>query len=268
MSKFLDLLRGIILPLGWVCALLALATPLWFATAALGSKWEFWPLDFGLAWMTRSVGRTLLLSCIAAGLAGVLLMLLHRILAGRSFGVVVSPILALAVGAAGLGWVWHIDRARAAMPVILDVTTDPVDPPYFTSAFAARRASHDVSLDYAGKHTGDGRPLAEAQAEAYPALTTLHLSRPPETVFADALDYAHRQRWRIGTASRSAGMFEAGAESFWFGLRDDIVVRVRDDGNGGSLVDIRSLARRPIHDLGRNARRVQEFRAAMGDEAE
>jgi hypothetical protein len=41
---------------------------------------------------------------------------------------------------------------------------------------------------------------------------------------------------------------------------------VRDDGAGGSLVDIRSLARQPIHDLGRNARRVQAFSAAIADD--
>ena len=80
------------------------------------------------------------------------------------------------------------------------------------------------------------------------------------------MDYAHAQNWRVGSASRAAGMFEAGAESFWFGLRDDIVVRIREDGEGGSLVDIRTLARQPIHDLGRNPRRARQFLAAMAGE--
>jgi hypothetical protein len=62
-------------------------------------------------------------------------------------------------------------------------------------------------------------------------------------------------------------MFEAGTESFWYGLRDDIVIRVRGDGEGGSLVDIRSLAREPVHDLGRNARRVRDFSVAIADDA-
>jgi hypothetical protein len=266
MSKFLDVLRAVILPLGWVCAFLALATPVWFAAAAFGTKWEFWSLDHGLVWMTRSVGRTLLVSCVAAGLAGAALMLLHRILAGRAYGVVTSPLLALAVGIAGLGWAWHVAQARAAVPVLLDISTDLEDPPHFTTALVARRSVDDLPLDYAGKRAGDGRPLADIQAEIYPGLVTARVDRPPETVFADAMDYAHRERWRVGTASRSAGMFEAGAESFWFGLRDDIVVRIRDDGNGGSLVDIRSLARRPVHDLGRNAQRVGDFLSAMQDE--
>lgn len=263
MSKFLAVLRAAILPLGWVCALLALGVPLWFAAAALGSKWEFWSLETGLMWMTHTVGPILLLACIGAGLAAAMLMLLHGVLARRAFGVVTSPVMALAVGAAGLGWTWHVDRTRDAVPELLDVTTDPADPPHFTAAFVARRSLQDLTLDYEGKRGADGRMLAEVQAAAYPALTTLQVDRSPQAVFAQAMDYAHANRWRVGTASRSAGMFEAGAESFWFGLRDDIVVRVREDGAGGSLVDIRSLARRPVHDLGRNARRVRDFRDAM-----
>ena len=263
MSKFLDVLRAAILPIGWVCALLALGVPLWFASAALGSKWEFWSLETGLFWMTHTVGPILLIACIGAGLAAALLMLLHGILARRVFGVVTPPLMALAVGAVGLGWTWHVDRTREAVPELLDVTTDPVDPPHFTAAFIARRSLQDLPLDYAAKRGEGGRALADIQSEAYPALTTVQVDRPPRAVFADAMDYAHTNRWRVGTASPSAGMFEAGAESFWFGLRDDIVVRIREDGAGGSLVDIRSLARRPVHDLGRNARRVRDFRDAM-----
>ena len=257
MSKFLGLLRAIILPLGWICALLALATPVWFLAAALGTKWGFFEIGFGLDWMTHTAGFKLLLACLVAGVLAGLLMLVHRALGREAFGVVTSPLLALAVAAVGLGWTWHINEARASTPLLLDVSSDTQDPPYFTPAFVARRSVQDESLDYAAKD------LAERQAAFYPDLRTAAVSRPPEEVFRLALDYAHEQHWRVGTASASAGMFEAAAESFWFGLRDDIVVRVRDDGAGGSLVDIRSLARRPVHDLGRNARRVRDFLAAV-----
>jgi lipid-A-disaccharide synthase-like uncharacterized protein len=264
MDRLLGVLRAIILPLGWICALLAVTVPLWFLVAALGTKWEFWTVAFGLDWMTHSAGYKLLLACLVAGLLGAVLMLVYRILGREAVGVVTSPVLALVVAATGLSWDWHVDRARATTPLLLDITTDPDDPPHFTPSFQARRSRADATLDYAAKRAPDGRPLAEAQAAAYPGLVTARVPLAPDTVFRRALDYAHEERWRVGTASESAAMFEAGAESVWFGLRDDIVVRVREDGEGGSLVDIRSLARNPgIHDLGRNARRVRDFLGAM-----
>ncbi|WP_203293178.1 DUF1499 domain-containing protein [Maricaulis parjimensis] len=266
MSRVLDILRAIILPLGWICALLALVTPVWFLVAAFGTKWEFLSLEFGLGWMTREMGQKLLLACIIAGVLGAIFMLLHRLLAKEVFGVVSSPILVLAIGLAGLGWTWSIDQARAATRPLLDITTDPADPPNFSTSLVARRGANAESLDYAAKQDEAGRPLAEVQAELYPDLTTLQLDRSPDVVFDAAMTYAHENNWRVGSASRSAGMFEAGAESFWFGLRDDIVVRIREDGQGGSLVDIRTLARRPVHDLGRNPARAADFLAAMAGE--
>jgi len=267
MRSFGKFLRAILVPLGWVCALLALGVPLWFALAAFGAKWEFIDLATGLGWMTHTIGRPLLYTSVAAGGLSLILSLVHLIARRRFFGAFLSPLLAVVIGVAGLGWAWQIDRQRSARPLLLDVTTDLENPPHFTPSFAARRSAHHQALDYAGKLGADGRSLAAVQAEAYPALATVHVDRAPEAVFADALRYAHTHRWRVGTASESAGMFEAGTESVWYGLRDDIVVRVRDDGAGGSLVDIRSLARQPIHDLGRNARRVQAFSTAIADDA-
>jgi len=266
MQTLLNILRAVIIPLGWLCALLALATPLWFAVAAFGTKWDFLDTATGLGWMTRTIGRPLLMACLAVGGTAILLTLLHGLLGRRLAGPVVAPVLALAAGTAGLGWMWKVDEQRAALPPVLDVTTDPQDPPHFSPGFRARRTTGDQPLAYEGKRAGDGRPLPVLQAEIYPDIVTLAVAQPPEQVFERALDYAHEQRWRVGTASESAGMFEAGTESLWYGLRDDIVVRVREDGDGGSLVDIRSLSREPdIHDLGRNARRVRDFSAAIGN---
>ena len=104
MSRVLDILRAIILPLGWICALLALVTPVWFLVAAFGAKWEFVSLEFGLNWMTHDMGRKLLLACVVAGVLGGLFMLVYRFVAKEAFGVVSSPLLALAIGLAGLGW--------------------------------------------------------------------------------------------------------------------------------------------------------------------
>jgi uncharacterized protein (DUF1499 family) len=57
-----------------------------------------------------------------------------------------------------------------------------------------------------------------------------------------------------------AGIVEATATTFWFGFKDDVVVRVRPAASGvGSLVDVRSVSRVGVSDLGANARRIGEF---------
>jgi uncharacterized protein (DUF1499 family) len=54
------------------------------------------------------------------------------------------------------------------------------------------------------------------------------------------------------------GRLEATDTTFWFGFKDDVVVRVRPDGTG-SRVDVRSLSRVGRSDLGMNARRIRRF---------
>ena len=50
--------------------------------------------------------------------------------------------------------------------------------------------------------------------------------------------------------------------STWFGFKDDIVVRVRPEG-AGSRVDVRSMSRVGLSDLGANAARVRAFLARL-----
>jgi uncharacterized protein (DUF1499 family) len=57
------------------------------------------------------------------------------------------------------------------------------------------------------------------------------------------------------------------AESFWFGFKDDIVIRVV--GNGlGARVDMRSVSRVGRGDLGANANRIRAFMAALRERLE
>ncbi len=51
------------------------------------------------------------------------------------------------------------------------------------------------------------------------------------------------------------GRLEATGQSFWYGLKDDLVVRVRPDASG-ARVDMRAIGREAGGDMGRNCRRV------------
>jgi hypothetical protein len=264
MDRLTTSLHRAIAAAGWLSVIVGVFTPAWFALAALGTKWGLWDWSIGLNVLTLEWGPRLVWLCLGAGIVSLLVILAHRLVAHQLEGNFLAPALALTVGLVGSFLFWQDGTKREAVAVVLDITTDASEPPHFTAGFVSRRSAADLSLEYAGKTGVDGRVLSEMQQEAWPNLTTLHLGDEPAIVYDRALFQAREAGWRIGTASKSAGMFEAGDESFWFGFRDDIVVRVRSDENGGSVVDMRSLARQPAHDLGRNAERVGEFLAVLG----
>ena len=55
---------------------------------------------------------------------------------------------------------------------------------------------------------------------------------------------------------------EATHETFWFGFKDDVVIRVIESGDS-TLVDVRSKSRVGRSDLGKNAERIRDFQAAL-----
>ena len=81
---------------------------------------------------------------------------------------------------------------------------------------------------------------------------------PPAEAFKRVDRAAMAMDWDIVARAPADGRLEAIDTSRWFGLRDDIVVRIRAEG-AGSRVDIRSKSRVGESDLGVNARRIRAF---------
>jgi len=96
------------------------------------------------------------------------------------------------------------------------------------------------------------------QHEGYPDLETLVVGLPPAQVVEQARDVATAMGWEIVAADGPAGRLEASDTTFWFGFTDDIVVRARAV-TGGTEVDVRSVSRVGVGDLGANARRIRTF---------
>lgn len=264
MGRIIAVLRTSVSVLTWWCGLLMLLVPLWFLFATFGVKFDFVDWQFGLGLMINQLGLSVLLTSIVSGGLALLLILVHRLLAREMFGVLATPIWAVVVGAAGVGWMTLVLDQRQETPYLIDVSTDALEPPGFTQSHVRRRLATDQALDYSIKQAGDGRSFADVQAEHYPELTSLHLDLAPEVAFRRALITARDMGWHVGSASHDAGMFEATAESFWFGFTDDIAVRVRgEEDDAGTVIDVRSLSRREMHDLGRNAQRVVAFLEAI-----
>ncbi len=150
-------------------------------------------------------------------------------------------------------------RLKAAgVPPIHDITTDTQDPPVFVDVLPLRKDAPNPA-DY--KEDG-GDKLAAMQAGAFPDIKPLETSLSPSDAFDKALAVAKQMGWDIVAEAKADGRIEATATTFWFGFKDDIVIRIREATNG-SRIDIRSESRIGRSDVGVNAKRVRAFLAAM-----
>lgn len=157
------------------------------------------------------------------------------------------PLIAVTAGA--------VDGLR--YPAINDIATDVSDPPQFTHAPSL---PENQGGDFA--FPAANGPLI---ANAYPDMKPLALPQPPEQVYRRARGLAASEDfgWAITAESIGDLHFEAVAETRLFHWKDDITVRVRPDGSGGCIVDLRSKSREGKSDLGANARRIRHFLDAL-----
>lgn len=140
-------------------------------------------------------------------------------------------------------------------PPIHDITTDIVNPPRFV-AITPLRAGATNSAEYGGAE------IAVKQRKAYPDLKTVIVNTSQERAFQLALDAAQTMGWDIIASVPGEGRIEATDSTFWFGFKDDIVIRVTPAGYR-SMVDVRSVSRVGISDTGTNAKRIREYLKAL-----
>jgi uncharacterized protein (DUF1499 family) len=275
MTGFLRIIRHLVIGLA---GFVAVITPAWFAIAGLGTRFGLWDYGFGLSTMTFSWGPNLLFAAVGLGGLALVLAVIYRLVFGAAnapgAGGYVAAVAALAVGGAGL---WYADSVRTTartLPPIHDITTDTANPPQFSAAMVERREDDGArnSVDYASKiDPRSERPLPEVQAEAYPDIAPIDTSAEPALAYRAALGAARELGWRVTTASEDALMFEGTATTFWYGFKDDVVVRVTALEAGGSRIDARSVSRVGVSDLGANAARLRAFservRSSLGEES-
>lgn len=188
------------------------------------------------------------LSCLGAALLLVLaiaLMLVPRFAPWRS---AISQRAVLAVPGSLL--LLSLLGSRGDYPPIHDITTDTDDPPVFTAAPVQRGAAAN-SLDIVPE-------TIEAQQAAYPGLVTIETGSTIESAFYRAGAIARELGWEIYREDLNAGYIEAVDTTAIMGFKDDIVIRLRTNASG-TLVDLRSVSRVGISDLGANAERIDDF---------
>ncbi|MBT5158011.1 MAG: DUF1499 domain-containing protein [Rhodobiaceae bacterium] len=145
-------------------------------------------------------------------------------------------------------------RKGGNVPPIHDISTDLDHPPVFV-AVPALRAASDNSLEIKAE--------VQAQQKAfYTELAPKRLGGLPSDNFAKALVAAEAMGWDIVAQDASAGTLEATATTALFGFKDDVSIRLSADA-GATKVDMRSVSRVGVSDLGANAARIEAYFAAL-----
>jgi len=196
---------------------------------------------------------------LGGGAASVLALLLGlaALIAGRKGrlpgrGQVIA---AIAVSVLYVGFLATRPLAAGDAPALHDISTDLANPPQFE--VLPLRADN-----LAGVGTLDN--WRQIHAQAYGDLGPVTIAKPVPAVTADAVRLAEEAGWRVAISDTARGHVEATASVSFIRFQDDVVIRIVpvDDGRH-SRVDMRSVSRVGIGDLGVNARRIRAFLASL-----
>jgi uncharacterized protein (DUF1499 family) len=140
-------------------------------------------------------------------------------------------------------------------PAIHDITTDLANPPQFIFAADSRKPGEN-SLDYGGEK------IAALQTQAYPDIKTIYLSGDLEGAVVTVHRVIKDLGWQLLGEDIEKGQIEAVDKTPIMGFADDIVIRVKPLSEG-VLIDLRSVSRVGVGDLGANAKRIRKFIAKL-----
>ncbi|WP_105103883.1 DUF1499 domain-containing protein [Microbulbifer pacificus] len=146
-------------------------------------------------------------------------------------------------------------------PPIHDISTDLKDPPAFEAVVSLRNPG-DNSPDYPGDAVASQQRDAPLYGDIRPL--QLNMTVAEATELADTV--AQRLGWRVVAKSPRKGRLEAVARTPILGFTEDVVVRVKKEGQGVK-VDIRSASRTRTADLGSNGQRIRVFLKEMKSRA-
>ena len=135
-------------------------------------------------------------------------------------------------------------------PMIHDATTDLADVPQFEAITLPDDNLRGVDTE---------AKWIELHEEGYPDLRSVVLDRSVEQTILDAEKLAKERGWTIRAVDPQGGRLEATAYASYIRFEDEVVLRARPDGADRTLVDMRSVSRVGIGDLGVNAQRIRDF---------
>jgi uncharacterized protein (DUF1499 family) len=212
---------------------------------------EIWPA-------LTTFGGALALAVVALLLAlGAFVVIWREGLQGMGYALV-----AIAIAGGLLAYPTYLVAKSYKLPRIYDITSDLVDPPRY-EALARIRPRDANPILY------KGREFADLQRAGYPDIEPIEAEATVQIAYSAALAIVTKRRWRVVEARpplppRREGRIEAVARTPIMGFADDVVVRIRADGEG-SRVDARSSSRYGRFDFGANAARVRALLEEIED---
>lgn len=244
---------------------LAIILPLYFGGAALGARFGLWDWRFALGKLFVQYGPVLLIASAFFGLLALLASLIFSPRRGR-----IASAIALLIPLAGLGYGRHIQNVASKTPPIHDIATDWAPAIAFSPTLLAQRglganrvASDGlVPVDHPNADLR-GQHYADIIRASYPDLSPIVMRQPVGLAYDLVLKEVKKRGWKVVTANRDAGIIEASSTSFWFGFVDDIAI-VLHMTELGARIDMRSVSRVGVSDLGANAARIASFEKALG----
>ena len=142
-----------------------------------------------------------------------------------------------------------------SLPMIHNISTDTVSPPAFDKVAQIRTDKHN-QLAY------NAADLAALQQQAYPLVKTLTTTLSKSDAFNRALATAKKMGWEIVDENFDSGMIEATETTLLWGFKDDVAIRISEQGEQVA-VDLHSVSRVGLSDLGANAKRIEKFLKAF-----
>lgn len=247
---------------------LSLAVLVWFVFAVFAPKIGLIGWQTGFLFMTVQAGPILIAIAAAVALVALALAFFRT-----PRGVWWKAALALAIPVVLFAGLMSVRAQGNAAPPIHDVATDVYDPPQFSAQTLAMREEwganelNDYSTPLGRLEMWQDRvdpslaikTHADVIAENYGDLQPIATEQVSQ---AEALDAAVAAMADIGLQDirrdPAAGTVEGVAETFAYGFRDDVIVRVRD-----GRIDLRSASRVGLSDLGYNAERLRDLSDAI-----
>ncbi|MBU3023875.1 DUF1499 domain-containing protein [Aestuariibacter sp. A3R04] len=232
-------------------ALIALASIVGFLMVVLpGPLYQFADVNLSTAFTSLRFG-------VYVGGASLILIVLHLLINRKDIkwgSTLVCALLSLVAVAMPVSMM----SKASGVPPIHDITTDVTNPPEFV-AIAPLREQSPNPITY------EGGEVTKQQLTAYPEIKTQQFPQPIQDIFSAAEKTVDSLGWKRLSEGALPNTLEATDTTFWFGFKDDIVVRLTSENNV-TMVDVRSKSRVGKSDLGKNAERINLFFSTLREQ--
>lgn len=194
---------------------------------------------------------------VFAGLAGLCALIAFVTIWRRGLKGVGLAVKGALLAAALLSFPAFLVLRATQLPMLNDVTTDPVDPPAFSRSSTALAARGGLM------HDDPGPAARELQRRFYPGLQPVLVDLDAAEVHALVLKTIAALHWRLVESRKPGGRMgmgfvEATDRTLFLNIPDDVAIRIRPLA-GQTRIDLRSASRYGVHDLGVNAKRIRAF---------